>query len=666
MIADSNSGLERQWFNAEVWGHPLFRSRLFLFCSGVLLIYLHIIHNGYECFRSDHITQIPLLYLQDDPSLFARDWFLKNYGHFDVRFFHLWLIRVFSLPMGLPTGILLLFLVLILATIWAWIEISKKLYGSPLPGLIAGIAAVYVNGTELGTNHLLENIMIPRTEAYAFAYWGLFLILAGRPFLAGCLMGLSAYSQMAVGGFFAVPMLVWMLTWGGGARRWRDAGWFLGGFVLLLLYPLIFKSKGFLSTPTLSDEETIRLAAFIRHPHHMEPHTWGGLWAAFLFLAILAFNSWRKLKTLYPRAWSLAWMAVIIMAILAVATFFIEIHPVKNVVLAQPYRVAVLLYFLLFLLLAPHLLNLLSAPGVLPTVRAVGLVLGLQSWVLFSAVALVELFLMSFEDQRRPLPAWLGWLLLAAADGAAVAYTHSLRNELRAIAIVAAVLVVARSVGCWRRPRLLQGLAGGAVAAGALAISSFFWLPYSRWIEDESGKHAAAAAQRCYDYEFKPLPIMALERLGVWAQAHTPQDALFLIPPEREPYGFHIWSKRAVVFAVKFFPYNPHGLKEWKERFLAIQGITETNSRAGKLALQEVMDDIGGRLVNETYCNLTVNQVLDLARRYDANYIITQAKYRHPRLEELRTDYNHTKSKANGKLYRLYQIRKEPVAALAG
>src|SRR5688500_1420776 len=62
-------------------------SRWFLFLTITAIFFLHTLHNGYQCFRSDHLTQIPLLQMQAEPGLFPRDWFLQKYAHNDVRFF---------------------------------------------------------------------------------------------------------------------------------------------------------------------------------------------------------------------------------------------------------------------------------------------------------------------------------------------------------------------------------------------------------------------------------------------------------------------------------------------------------------------------------------------------------------------------------------------------
>jgi hypothetical protein len=71
----------------------LLRSRLFLFLTILFVFCIAVLVNGYKCFRADHLTQIPLLQMQNDPTLFPRDWFLRNYGHFDLRKYHLALLH---------------------------------------------------------------------------------------------------------------------------------------------------------------------------------------------------------------------------------------------------------------------------------------------------------------------------------------------------------------------------------------------------------------------------------------------------------------------------------------------------------------------------------------------------------------------------------------------
>lgn len=78
-----------------------------------LLLGLFILFNGYTCFRSDHLTQIPLYYKTIDKSLYPNDYFFKYSGQDNLRRLHLFLIRIADSLFGLPLGIFIVFFILL-------------------------------------------------------------------------------------------------------------------------------------------------------------------------------------------------------------------------------------------------------------------------------------------------------------------------------------------------------------------------------------------------------------------------------------------------------------------------------------------------------------------------------------------------------------------------
>lgn len=648
--------------------YPWLNSRLFLFLMTVMVFLVQILQNGYICFRSDHLTQIPLLYIQQDPSLYRNDWFLMNYAHFDVRFFHLLLLKLFAGVLGMGGGILVLYFILIFMTLVAWQGISNRLYRSPLPGLIVGLMGVFLYGQELGTNHLLEKIMIPRTEAYVFAYWGLYLLLAGHSFFAGVLLALGGYFQPAVGILFAIPMLVWLFARGGWGAK-KDALLFVLGFVAAFAIPALFMGHGFMKTSTVSDQEEIRLAAYIRHPHHMVPHLWPWrIWLDFVGLGALFGFLWRRMRRENPEGWAFGLMALVIIGLLALFTVFIELIPAKKIILLQPFRMAVLLYFVMFMVIAPHIMGLIRRGDLLSVGRAAMLILAPLDWRFLAIAVPVELVLTRLEEQGRAVAWWVPvgpWLLgfgLLQFPYEKLDPTMSIDIPDSAqhipvifLAVLGLALMV-RKMRLAERPRILPGAALGCVAVGALWISSFFWFPYQKMADEAGHRYQKKAGHLCWSFEFNPFPIKPLERAGAWAEKNTPKEALFIIPPGRELYGFRLWAKRAVLFNLKFFPYNPHGLKEWKERYLAVRGVLGDKSAGEKMEISEALTDIGASFLNKAYENLSAEKIRRIAERYKANYIITRTKYQVPFLVERHAETDHTKTMGHGKPYRVYEI----------
>lgn len=649
---------------------PLLQSRLFLFWAAVAILLLQIFNNGYFCFRLDHTSQIPLIYMQQDPTLYQRDWFLHGFGHFELRYYHLLLMKTFALPLGLPAGILALYFITILSTIWAWLLISKKVHGSPLPGILAGFMSAFMYGQEIGTNHLFEKEMIPRTEAYPFAYFALYCALCGQPFLSGLLLAVGGLFQPAVGLLFAAPIAIWLMTRPEDARKLKTLGFFLLGFVLPFAPRAFSLRQAIQDNGGFSANEEILLAGYIRHPHHMIPHLWGTMWLMFAAMAALFIMVWRRRKAERPGADPLARMGLIVIGILAVATLFIEVLPVKLIVLVQPFRMAVLLYFIMILTISTHLLELLRRPEWSAKMRALLLILAPPSRFFFILVALIELALSTWERRKGKLKELHAWGILVAA----VALTLVLKKSsayfaedlgdiyrtapIAALALLGAGWAVSR-FRLHQRPALAHAAGAALAAAGLIAIGCFYWLPLEARFTDPKAKSPEKLAELCWNYEFKPIPVKAIERIGVWASQNTPKDALFIMPPEPQAEGFQVWSKRAAVFCFKYIPLKTAGLKEWKERFLAMRGITDPASAAAQQEIDKAMKDYGGLELDKAYDSLTPAQTLAVAKKYGADYIITQNKYDEAdkaHFHYVFQETNRNKKLKNSKPYFVYKL----------
>ncbi len=536
-------------------------SPLNLFLVVLTLVALAILQNGYVSLRFDHVVQLPYLLMDWEPGLFARDWYLQSDPHDRIRYFHLLLIRIAAIPLGLEGGILALYLLFTGATFACWLAISKRLFGSAAQGVVVAVLAIFFNGWELGANHLVETIFIPRMEAYTLCYVGLVLVLSRRPSLAGLAFAAGGLFQPAVPLQFAAVIALWILVAGERPRmpaflRFSAAYW------IVSLPWMLFLRGTVVGESNLTPEEIVRIFAWIRHPAHMIPSTWTPLrWLASAALLLAFAFAWPRQKSEQPALWRLGWMTPLIVLILAISTVFIEIIPLRWVILFQPFRVSVLLYLILFLILSPRLLDYALSEDPAARVRAAALMVSVVDPRVLIPAILLDLVLTAGRDRNQPLQPRVEIMLWSAIALGVAAFYPWTRLSVT-LGVVLAMGLVAPLV----RPRFASASAVRRVFLTAailsfVALASFRTLPFENWMQRGEGGVYNSIDRLLMRYQLRVLPIPAIERLGAWVRDNTDRDALFIIPPERTSWGFRLFSHRAQVFDVKSIPTLPPALR---------------------------------------------------------------------------------------------------------
>lgn len=641
---------------------PFLRSPLNVALLVLGLVLVSVAVNGYLCFRTDHLSQIPLIFIQSDPDLFPRDWFFQNFGHFKLRFLHLVLIKSLAWAVGIPIALMFWYVICVASVIGAWLAIARHIYGSILPGLVAALLGIIFYG-EVGANHLIERILIPRAEAFAIIYWGVLCLFMGRAAFAGLLFGFASCFQPAVGIQFGIPLLIWVWV-AGEPDRLRRTLWFLGCYAVVLLPWLAFLGDSFTGESNLTDEEVINVVAWLRHPQLMLPRFFGRTaWVDFFLLLIGSIWAWRQMSRHNERIKPVGWILPIMAGLLLLATFFIEVVPVKIVVMFQPFRASVLLYLMMFLMLGPYLLGLLQSEDPFRRFRGVLLLFSVYVLKLMGVLIMVEFFLAWREWRGRSQPK-LEALALAAmtvVGGFLIEVEVGGRTTtwlLLALAVAGtAALHGLTRARFFEKPRAMRTALAAFALLGFGLMGSAFALPWSAWVESENPAVRTRAARTIWRYQIDPVPVKALERLGVWARENTPKDALFLIPPQKTVEGFRIWSLRSVVFNVKHFPVTQVAYEEWRRRYLAVRGVLDPDDPAMADEVEEALSDYYTQQIDEAYAELDETTLLALAGRYEAGYVITPTRYDSSRLELLHSDFDRTADDPESQRLYLFRVR---------
>jgi hypothetical protein len=99
--------------------------------------------------------------------------------------------------------------------------------------------------------------------------------------------------------------------------------------------------------------------------------------------------------------------------------------------------------------------------------------------------------------------------------------------------------------------------------------------------------------------------------LYAWVQQSSPEDAVFLVPPDLENFRLH--ARRAIVVDWKSTPIVPEELLEWRDRILAISGADAVGSR---------------REAVQGYATIDAARLAALGERYRARFAVLDLKIR--------------------------------------
>ncbi|MEQ8820232.1 MAG: DUF6798 domain-containing protein [Sumerlaeia bacterium] len=626
---------------------PLPPARLIaLWFSAVTFILLNL---GYGAYRTDHLSQVPMLMAKLDPSLFQRDWYFGGEAAYTARgIFLAFEVHLHRLTGSIAITLFVQYLAYLMAFVAACWAIVRGLGGRV--GLIAVWLLFLVSAGEygdLGTTFLIERSTLPRMYGYLGVLFAIGLLLRGRPLVAGLAMAALSLFQAAPA-LLALPVLVaWQFTLHQPAKAARRALLFAApvgaicGVQALLLADLVAGPELYTAA------ERIHLLGWLRHPHHMIPlmMSAGDYWET---LAMLLFF-WARVRAIRPDdpERPLVPLVALLLAWFVLASFLIHVVPVAAVVAIQPFRLNNIFRATVFLIATFHLLQLLKAGEAVPWFRGVAFLVGViggEKWEgLLALVFLLEALYAAIPALARGTrPVWVG----AAGFAAAPLLSNDYSDHRAAVAGV----IVLAAITQWKSPwtfwigRRLAALGRRAAwpylgaGLGVLLVAVLLAAPFPQervqeahrwnWLTSE---HADLADR----YQVWPYATGELERAAAWAKDNTPPDALFLTPPGEANQSWHIWSERSAVFLFKTFPFKQREWATWLELYAQVRGIPEP--REHPAMCEWFLHDYQGALLDRDYYRLPAWYVAWLAEHTGADYIVTRHRTldRHPALEKV-------------------------------
>lgn len=528
---------------------------------------------GYRFGDSNHGITVPILKRLMDPGLYPGDVMVATAESFPTVFYRV-LALLLPGPQSIPAAFFFLYVATMAAT-FAGIYRIGRWAGGDAAGALAVLFAVPVR-IGLAGEALYRPAFSHSHVASALAIWTMAWFLEGRRFLPLLVLSLGAYNHLLYSIYVLAPMLL-VVLW-----ERRDAGTprtlrLLAAAVLPLLPLLVWAlARGTPMTPEWL--ELLRL----RSSHHSFP-------SAFLSdlpdaAALLALGALAASALSLERRRLVALFVLATAALFVVGTVFTEWLPVKAVLQLQPHRAWRFLMVLLQAVVAAGIVTGYREGGLARAVAAATAVLlfvpGLE--VLLPVVVAVQAI--------AGRPASAPWARLAAAavlvlvrrwSGRApsVEFLADLAPHLVAPLVMgAAALAVLVAVG-----RQLGGRSRRVLAAGA-ALGTLLWMTPQAYATSRV-RWEAGGWREAQD----------------WARRSTPKDAVFLTPPREA--GFRVFSERTVVGEWKDGTqqyFDDAFVREWGDRMQALRG--------------------------DAYPSLSDGELLDLAARYGASYIVLPAR----------------------------------------
>lgn len=548
---------------------------------------------GYSFGTSNHHVYLLDAMRVSDPHLLSRDWFTQSTLQYHLVF--TWLTSSLMKLGALKVGFLIGYLLCALVMHASWLGIVRKMGGSVAIYLLSVIFFhASAAGFGLGMFQFLQDgSFLPSNVASVLTLSGIYFWLDRRNALAGFCLGVAGIFHL---NYALIAILAWTLLALLDALRDRELSrLFRPKAMLIGLCVMIPCSLNILNAAVskwnhsarIPLDDFVQFYCYFRHPHHYAPLTWSAsLWIAFLWPVPLAWWAFKVAPPTEERK-KLGRIFVFVLGLQAFAFFTAGLFFV-----AETFIQMSLWRFSIF----AKLISCVSAAWLLidyfhVSLRALG-------------VAALGVSVMIVAGLFLPFQADLGGFISSHR------LTFYASATLMALIGIYFLLALTR----WK----LVPLLAGALALGAIVPA------------------AVSGRLGLNPFDDEPPEMMELAR---WCLKNTDVDALFVVPPSDS--AFRLAARRSAVVSFKQVPQLNGELIEWKRRLDDVLGTDVARLRGQMPEMLKKMDDL--------YRDRSAQELFSLARRYDANYIIS--------LRDLGPDYAPLDEfNSSGGRFRLYRV----------
>jgi hypothetical protein len=590
---------------------------------------MSILANGYEFGVGDQTESLPQVKRILDSSYLRNDWLINTNSASATRLGYSIVMASLSSVLGYEGAFFTVYVVALAALCLVVFIFALYLWGEAGVGLIAVMLILYNRLGSLGSSQLIFPELIPAILAYTVLTLAAYWLCRGRygPCAALVLLAGVLHLQIALTAGLVLCFAAFVAQTFGNYRKWLQASWPLLIVVvgIALVGVIVQRGQG---GKTVDQAEVVHILAWVRAPWHFVPFTWDWtVWINFAAFGVLvAIARWSA-----PRVRFLDGLILGVLGLSVLSTVALLWKPLLPLVLLQPFRMTVFVQWAGALYLAHYIWMLLSKPS-MPE-RLVGLILlvglvfvpkladistgqmtemALQLagilvfWQVLRAFIQSKVFPASLV-RFRPVLHWLlitpfVWFTLEEA-------LQLLRINWRPAFVYPGVVVLSLGLlalgilaahsSSWRRAALIST---GVVSIGILSLVCVNWT---------SVRLPAGLAQLTSKVQTHFHPINSFDRLGTWARANTPPDAVFIVPPYTD--SFRLVAERAIVVDFKTFAAQGLDVLEWRHRLDDLSGGRSLTLGAAYYTQ-----------LHEAFTQLSAEQFVSLCKKYKARYVVVE------------------------------------------
>lgn len=528
----------------------------------VLLALLPIL--GYQFGVGNQIEQFSLVERVLDPGFIAGDFFVDSSVGFGPRFYFVRVVAALASVTSLPVAVLLLALVTNFAlAVVTWAAARTLLSATRLGGALAATLAITNAGFALGLAAFLRfDSFQPANVAIALGLAGVLLLLTrGRGVACAVLFTLASMMHPLIGAELSALGFGSAIVIGPSDRR-RHLVW-PAGLTALLTVAVWAGPRLFFPAPAQPPADLFGIMATFRAPHHYLAGSFPvSHYLAFgVFLAGIVVLGRRHVR---DRGWTtttgaLALMTLGVLLLCLGSAFFVDVRHVSLWVMAQPFRMLLLIKWIGYLLVGSFLADQIAEDQ--RSGWAIATAILLAPAEALGAIVLLAAGLALWPGDRPKragilLPIGCIALVLVAIPGLGAV------NE----AIRPVVALFALGMMFVARVRWAPIVATAAVAVLLLVVVA----------NRSSGVRQLKAFRPTFSWSDVVTPAAEAAR---WARANTAEGSVWIIPPDVEL--FRLVAHRPVVVDFTSIPLSNRGMIEWRERMTAVYGEVQDGGFAG-------------------------------------------------------------------------------------
>jgi hypothetical protein len=448
-------------------------------------------------------------------------------------------------------------------------------------------------GLGLGVYHFLQDSsFLPSNISNIAMLWGIYFWITRRHARAGATLGIAGlfhlnYALIAIAGWIILSLWNHSSPFPIAHRKSQltNPYWLLGTAALLILsLASILPALATIlhRTDHLPLNEFVALYVYLRHSHHYAPLTWHwALWLSFLWPIPLALYLWHGRPARADDAINqtarifLLLSAMLLGAFLFAGIWFIS----ESLVQMSLWRFSIHIKLLTCIAAAALLLNLR------PPLRHSIIITAIILCILGLLIPVLAVFRPDLLPRTWPIlmlnarPLFLFFLI------ALLAMLWILRPwKLRLPPVTAALVLCAMSI----------------------ILAPKIGLRLSLPLEDDPDYLALCA----------------------WARNNTPDDAIFLVPPDEQSFRLH--ARRAIIVNFKGVPQLSGELPEWRNRLQHLLDLSDLTQLPRPFHLT-----LAG--LRQRYDQLHPQHLSATARHYGARYIVMTTPAEIPQTRHLHT-----------------------------